>query len=97
MEVGMTTTEAELSKLRDDIHKLRADIEHLGTTMGRAARERFRTAGENVCDATEDLRADWRTTAEHLAKNIKDNPVRAALAALGVGLLLGGVFSNNRS
>jgi len=97
MEVRMTTTEAELRRLRDDIQKLRADIEHLGTTLGRAARESFRTAGENVCDATEDLRANWRTTADHVAENIKDNPVRAALAALGVGLLLGGLFSNNRS
>jgi len=92
----MTTTEAEIDQLRSDIQKLRTDIEHLGTTLGRVARAGVREAGENVCDATEDLRADVNRTAKRVTDKIEENPVAAAVAALGIGMFLGRLCAGRR-
>lgn len=93
----MSTTEAEFDKLRSEIHKLRTELEQLGTTLGRAAKAGVCEAGENVCNATETLRGEWQKAAGRVTDKIEDNPVGATLAALGVGLLLGRLFSSNRS
>jgi ElaB/YqjD/DUF883 family membrane-anchored ribosome-binding protein len=93
----MTTTEAEIDNLRGDIEKLRKDIEQLGTTIGRVARAGVREAGEDACDATKDLRAEWQKAAGSVADKIENNPIGASLAALGIGLLLGRLFSGHRS
>lgn len=93
----MSTTEAELGKLRDDLEKLRKDIEHLGATLGRVARAGIHDAGENACDATDGLRAEWHRASHRLTDKIEDNPLGAALAAMGIGLLLGGLFSGQRN
>jgi len=97
MEVMMSATEAELDKLRSDIQKLRTDIEHLGATLGRAAKAGVREAGERACDATEELCTDWQKAAGRMSDKIEDNPVGAALVALGIGLLLGRLFSSYRN
>jgi len=93
----MTTTEAELDKLRGDIQKLRADFEQIGATIGRVAKAGVREAGQNACDGTEDLRAEWQKAAGRVTDKIEDNPLGAALAALGIGLLLGRLLSSHRS
>lgn len=89
----MSSTEAEIDHLRSDIQKLRADIETLGATLARVARAGVREAGESACDATQDVRADLRQTAEQVTHTIKDNPVASALAAIGIGMLLGRLCS----
>jgi hypothetical protein len=96
MEVLMSTTEGELDKLRGEIQKLRSDLEHLGTTIGRAAKVGVREAGESACDATENIRREWQKAAGRVTDKIEDNPVGASLAALGLGMLLGRLFSSNR-
>jgi hypothetical protein len=92
----MTTTEAEIEHLRADIQKLRADIEHIGVTLGRVARAGVREAGESVSDATEDLRNEVGRRARHLTDTIEENPIAAAVAALGLGMLLGRICAGRR-
>lgn len=89
----MSSTEAEIDHLRNDIQKLRADIENLGATMARVVRAGAREAGENAGDAMQDVRADLRQTAERVTYTIKDNPLASALAAIGIGMLLGRLCS----
>jgi len=93
----MTTTEAELGRLREDIQKLRADIEQLGGALGRAARAGADAAAESVCDATKDIRKDFKRTVDRVTGQIEDNPVTAAAAAFGIGMLLGRLFSGRQS
>jgi len=95
-EGTMTTTEAEIDHLRSDIQKLRSDIEQLGTTLSRVARASMREAGESVSDATEDLRAEACQTAKRFTDKIEENPVAAAVAALGLGMLLGRICAGRR-
>jgi hypothetical protein len=92
----MTTTESEIEHLRSDIQKLRTDIEHLGTTLGRVVRAGTRDAGERVSDATEDFRADLHRTTERVTSKIEENPLVAAVAALGLGMLLGRLCTGRR-
>jgi ElaB/YqjD/DUF883 family membrane-anchored ribosome-binding protein len=92
----MSTTEAEIEHLRADIQRLRADIEQLGTTLGRVARAGAREAGESVCGATGGFRTDLRHTVDRVTSSIEENPIAAAVAALGVGMLLGRIFSCRR-
>lgn len=92
----MNTTEGEIEHLRGDIKKLRTDIEHLGATLGRVARAGACEVGEAVCDATQDFRATFRQTADGATSTVEDNPFPAALAALGIGILLGRLCSGRR-
>lgn len=91
-----TTTEAEIEHLRADIQKLRSDIENLGTTLGRMAHAKTRDATEIFRDATADLREEVQHAAGHVTGKIEENPVAAALAALGIGMLLGRLCSGRR-
>lgn len=93
----MTTTEAELERLRADIQKLRADFEHLGETLGRVARAGAGAAAEGFCDATKDMRHDFKKTVGQVTEKIEDNPLMAAVAAFGIGMLLAGLFSGRRT
>ncbi len=94
-EVLMATTESEFDQLRSDIQKLRADIEQIGATIGRVGKKTLRDVGV-ACDPTRTLRAKWRNTAQGLSDKIEENPVRAALATFGIGLVIGRILSGRR-
>lgn len=91
----MATTEAEIDQLRKDLQKLRTDFENLGATLGRTAYAGVRETGERICETARDL-GGLRQTKDHLTRSIEENPVAAALAALGVGVLLGRLCSGRR-
>lgn len=93
----MTTTEAEIERMRSEMQKLRAEIEQLGSKLGRTAKAGVREAGESVCKATKDFRKDIGRTAEQISDTIESNPVAAALGAFGVGMLLGRIFAARRN
>lgn len=92
----MNTTETEIDQLRRDIQKLRGDIEALGSTIGRVAKAGVREAHENICGAKKGFGTDLRDSAEHLTQTIEQNPVATALAAFGIGMLLGRLCSGRR-
>lgn len=89
----MNTTETEIDQLRSDMQKLRGDIEALGSTIGRIANAGVREVHENICGAKKGFGMDIRDRAEHFTQSLEQNPVSTALAAFGVGMLLGRLCS----
>ena len=92
----MSVTEAKISQLRNDVLKLQADIEHLGKTMGRAARAGVRDTREAARDAKKAIGANVSAAAGQIANVAEENPVVTALAVLGFGVLLGWICTGRR-
>jgi hypothetical protein len=92
----MPTTDAEINRLLSDIHKLRADLEQMGTTLRRLTRAGVRDAGRRVRAARNGLGEDLHQTANCVTHSIADNAVIIALIAIGIGLALGDVWHRRR-
>lgn len=70
-----------VNSAKRDAENMENDLEAFAHNTGRKARQYFESAGEHLAD-----------TAHRVEDEIKDNPLRSTLLALGAGFLLGALF-----
>ncbi len=69
------------SEAKNTVYKAKGDITEMASRAGRQVRNYIDTAGEQLHDARDKVVSEVRT-----------NPVRSSLIALGAGLVLGVLF-----
>jgi len=70
-----------VNSAKRDAENVSDDLESFAHNTGRKARRYFESASEHLAD-----------TAHIVEDEIKDNPLRSTLLALGAGFLLGALF-----
>ena len=89
-------TSADIQALQTDIKQLRTDFAGLGETV----RDLVRHGGEEAkAKALESGDKVWKEAKHHaqtIGHEIEERPVTSALAAFGVGMILGILFSGRR-
>lgn len=90
-------TSADIQALQTEIKQLRADFAGLGETVrdlvrhgGEEAKAKARESGDKVWQ-------EAKHHAQNISSEIEERPVTSALAAFGVGMILGILFSGRRS
>jgi ElaB/YqjD/DUF883 family membrane-anchored ribosome-binding protein len=91
---------ADMESLKKNFGQLRADLTQLvGTALGAgktgagALREKAHSAVDGVKHGLEGVRDRGSESIESLEKKIAERPLTSALIALGVGYMLGRLFS----
>jgi ElaB/YqjD/DUF883 family membrane-anchored ribosome-binding protein len=79
----------DVKKLSDDMTELRADFTRIAETLADLVRLRGQEAAAKFQGSAEETWADAKQHFEGVKKKIHDEPVTAALAAFGIGLVLG--------
>jgi ElaB/YqjD/DUF883 family membrane-anchored ribosome-binding protein len=79
----------DVKKLTDDVGELKAGFTRLAETIADLVRQRGQEAASRAERAAEDTWAEAKQQFEGVKKKIHDEPVTAAVAAFGIGLLLG--------
>ena len=103
MTQNKATAEAEAS-MRDELAKLRADIDSLVGTVGRlvngaagsvieGAKQSAAYAGDRAEDAYDAVLAEGTRTLKLAEKTIKAHPYLSIAIASGIGLLVGKILS----
>jgi ElaB/YqjD/DUF883 family membrane-anchored ribosome-binding protein len=78
-----------------DVHPFQQAHDEAETVMhsvGQQVRDFVENAGENISNAKESV----TDMTDHVAKQIKKNPIPASAIALGVGMLLGSIFLSRK-
>src|SRR5262245_40715586 len=79
--------------IKDDIAAMGGDIAHLGTTIGEAASNETRATIDSIRQRLEGIARDARNVRRPGVGTIQDTiaerPLASAVAALGVGFILG--------
>ena len=92
-----TSFDNDLSTVKNDLGKLRADIAALKDSFQSFASERVRSklndAHETVDQWTEKARTRSRESLEDLAEEIEERPLTSIFLAFGLGVILGRVFN----
>lgn len=76
-----TAKDTTVSDLKNSAHELNSDIHNVANQAGRKVRSLYNTASHEITHAGE------KVTGE-----IRSNPVRSSMIALGVGVLLGALI-----
>ena len=79
----------DIKELRAELVQLRKDFARLTDTLEDTARHGAAEAKEKVRETVESLRGDASKAARHLTHEIESNPITGAVAAFGVGVVLG--------
>lgn len=88
-ETNVDALAGEFKQLRGEFARIASLLEQTARSAGAEAASRARAAGESVW-------AETQSTADHVAKKIKDQPLASAGVAFGVGVLLGLIFGGRR-
>jgi ElaB/YqjD/DUF883 family membrane-anchored ribosome-binding protein len=88
-------TNTDIAALQADIKRLGADIAKITGAMRRGVTNGVAEAGETIQASTENVWGEAKRHAQSVGREIEQNPLASALAAFGVGVLLG-VFLNGR-
>lgn len=88
--------EADVQALADEVKQLRAQLEKVVGIIGQTARHGGDEAYRQAREAGERAWSEARTTADDVIHRIEAKPVQSALAAFGIGLLLGLIFGGRR-
>lgn len=92
-----SATEADLQALKAEIKQLRADFGNVAVLLKDTARHGSAEAGEKVRATAERAWHEVGNKAAGLTQKIEEQPVNSALAALGIGVLLGFLLTGRRS
>jgi ElaB/YqjD/DUF883 family membrane-anchored ribosome-binding protein len=91
-----TSFDSDLSNVKSDLGKLRADIAALKDSFQSFAsdtmRTKFNSAQETVDQWTEKARIRGRESLEDLAEEIEERPLTSIFLAFGLGVILGRLF-----
>jgi hypothetical protein len=88
-------TNTDIAALQADIKRLGADIAKIAGGMRRGVTNGVAEGGEAIQASTEKVWGEAKRHAQSVGREIEQNPLASALAAFGVGVLLG-VFLNGR-
>lgn len=77
----MKSAKTNISTVKTAANDLRDELDSMAATYGRKARELLETAGDEFNDATETV-----------SNEIKANPIRSGLIALGLGVVIGALI-----
>ncbi len=75
------TKDAAVSHLKDSARETKDDLHNVANQAGRKIRSIFNTASDEMSHASDKVTAEIRT-----------NPVRSSMIALGIGVLLGALL-----
>ena len=89
VDADIQTLVAELKQLRDDFLKL-------GETLKGTAQHTGAAAADTIQDQGERLYAEARSRARQVAAKVEADPITSALTALGIGFVIGWMFSGRR-
>ena len=88
--------EADVDALSDEIKQLRADIERIIGLLGQTARHGGDEAYRQAREAGERAWNEARSAADDVVNRIETKPLQSAIAAFGIGLILGLLFGSRR-
>jgi ElaB/YqjD/DUF883 family membrane-anchored ribosome-binding protein len=89
-------TEADIEALKGEMKQLRAEFTKLGDILKNVVHHGREEAGERVRATAEQVWDEASARAAGLTKKIEEQPVTAAFAAFGIGMLIGLLFSSRR-
>jgi ElaB/YqjD/DUF883 family membrane-anchored ribosome-binding protein len=90
------TVEADVEALTEEVKQLRAAIDKIVGLLGQTARHGGDEAYRQAREAGERAWTEARNTADDVVHKIEAKPVQSALAAFGIGLILGLLFGSRR-
>ncbi len=76
-----TMFETTLSTLKSAAHEANDDLHVAAHEAGRKVRRIYNSVGEEISD-----------TSDHVTSEIRKNPIRSSLIALGIGVVLGALL-----
>ena len=88
--------EADVEALSDEIKQLRADIEKIVGLLGQTARHGGDEAYRQAREASERAWSEAKNAAGDVVNHIETKPLQSAIAAFGIGLILGLLFGSRR-
>jgi ElaB/YqjD/DUF883 family membrane-anchored ribosome-binding protein len=93
----MSTTEADVRALSDELKQLRAEFTKLGQLLESTARNAGNEAAQAARATGERAWSEVKKSADDLAQRIESRPVTAAATAFGIGVVLGLLFGGRHS
>jgi ElaB/YqjD/DUF883 family membrane-anchored ribosome-binding protein len=81
--------DTDIRQLRAELVQLRKDLGTLTTTLEKTAQDGTAEAKERIHRTVDSLRAEASGAAERVSHEIEENPITGALAAFGVGIMIG--------
>ncbi|MBV9331177.1 MAG: hypothetical protein JOZ55_06460 [Alphaproteobacteria bacterium] len=88
--------EADVIALADEVKQLRSQLDKIVGLLGQTARHGGDEAYRQAREAGERVWNEARSTADEVVQRIEAKPVQSAMAAFGVGLLIGLLFGGRR-
>jgi len=88
--------EADVEAISEEIKQLRADIERIICLLGQTARHGGDEAYRQAREASERAWNEAKSTAGDVVNRIETKPLQSAIAAFGIGLILGLLFGSRR-
>jgi ElaB/YqjD/DUF883 family membrane-anchored ribosome-binding protein len=86
----------DIAALQAEIKQLRADFAKIAGTLHDIASNSVAGAGQQVQASTEKVWTEVKRQADSVSREIEQNPIAAALAAFGSGILLGLLLNRHR-
>jgi ElaB/YqjD/DUF883 family membrane-anchored ribosome-binding protein len=87
------STRTGVEAIKDDIATLGEDVAHLGSTIGEAASDQTRATIDSIRQSLDAIAGDARDVTRAgvgtMQNTIAARPLTSAVAALGVGFILG--------
>lgn len=80
------TRKADLDALNAQLNRLRADL----AKVADATEKLVRNAGEDALESGEEM---WESAKERVERHIEEQPLKTAAIAMGIGVVLGMLFS----
>jgi ElaB/YqjD/DUF883 family membrane-anchored ribosome-binding protein len=84
--------EADVAQLAEEVKQLRGAIDKIVALLGQTARHGGDEAYRTMREAGEKAWAEARTATDDVVRRIEEKPVNSALAAFGIGIVLGLLF-----
>jgi ElaB/YqjD/DUF883 family membrane-anchored ribosome-binding protein len=84
--------EADVQALAEEVKQLRAQIDKIVGLLGQTARHGGDEAYRQARDAGGRAWGEAKTYADDITHRIEAKPVQSALAAFGIGMILGLIF-----
>jgi hypothetical protein len=88
--------EADVQALADEVKQLRAQIDKIVGLLGQTARHGGDEAYRSAREGAERAWGEAKTYADEVTHRIEAKPVQSALAAFGIGMILGLIFGGRR-
>lgn len=90
-------TEVDIKTLQAEMKQLRADLANLGETLRDTIRHGGAEAAAKARETGEELWGEAKSFVQGVSEEIEQKPLTAALAAFGIGMVLGLLFSTRRN